>query len=685
MPTTLFLCTVAVLMMLASAPSQARPLTLYVATNGRDDWSGRLPLPDHGHADGPLATLAGARDRLRVLRGQGKVSGPVTVSVRGGTYFLTEPLVFTPEDSGTAAAPVAYEAFKSERPVISGGRRITGWQQASDRLWTAPVPDAQRAPFNQLFVNGMRRSRPTLPVGGGFYTIAARVPPSDSKQGDNALQFAPGDVHADWHNLADIEVQCFQIWSMARMRVASVDEAAHVLTLTGHTSNPDYWAQLAQGNRYRLENVSEALPQEPGTWYLDRTAGVVAYHPMPGEQPGTSEVLAPRLQQLLLFQGDPNHKQWVTDIHLRGLSFQHTDWAMGPQGHSSAQAEVDLGGVISAVGARDCGIENCEIAHIGTYAVEWGRACQRDSVVDCDLHDLGAGGVKIGEGNIRPDPDDQAQDNVVEDCRIHDGGTVHPAAVGVWVGQSPGNRIVHNDIHDLYYTGVSLGWTWGYGDARAQNNAVEYNRIYNIGRGLLSDMGGIYTLGNQHGTRLTHNLIHDVLSATYGGWGIYFDEGTTDIVARDNIVYHTKTGGFHQHYGKNNLVQNNIFADAATAQLQHTRNEDHLAFTFQRNIVLWTQGDLFNGNWGGAQVALDDNVYWDRSGRPITFAGKSFADWQKTGHDLHSLVADPQFVDAPAFDFALRPHAPALALGFQPIDLRGVGASEGHHAQASPH
>ena len=160
-----------------------------------------------------------------------------------------------------------------------------------------------------------------------------------------------------------------------------------------------------------------------------------------------------------------------------------------------------------------------------------------------------------------------ARNNVVAHCRIFGGGEVHPAAIGVWIGQSPGNQILHNDIHDLYYTGVSVGWTWGYGPARAQGTRVAYNRIYNIGRGLLSDMGGIYTLGDQRGSVLSHNLIHDVRSFDYGGWGIYPDEGTTGLVVRDNVVYGCKAAGFHQHYGKDNVIENNVFALNTEAQL----------------------------------------------------------------------------------------------------------------------
>jgi hypothetical protein len=653
--------------------------TLYVSPQGRDEWSGGLAAPNGGRTDGPLATLTGARDRLRALRRSGQLAGrPVTVQVRGGVYRLAAPLVFTPEDAGTASAPIVYAAPPGERPVVSGGLPITGWREAGNRLWKADVPKGPGGgawEFRQLFVGDARRPRTVLPKTG-YYTIADAAPPSEPGHAPDGFHYAAGELDPRWRSLGDVDVLCFQIWSMARLRVKSVDEATHLVRFTGGTAGTDYWAALPKGNRYRVENVFEALPDEPGAWYLDRAAGVVYYHPLPGEDRATFAPVAPRLTQLVRFEGDPAGKKWVSGITLRGLTLRDADWTMGPEGRSGGQSEVDLTAAVTAVGARDCRLESCEVAHVGGYAVAWGQGCQRNAVTDSRLHDLGAGGVKIGETEIRSDPDLVARDNTVSHCRISDGGVVHPAAVGVWIGQSPGSQIVHNDIHDLYYTGVSVGWTWGYGPGLAQGTNVSYNRIYNIGRGVLSDMGGIYTLGDQRGSVLSHNLIHDVRTFDYGGWGIYPDEGTTGMTIRDNVVYACKSAGLHQHYGKDNVIENNVFALNGEAQLARTRAEDHRSFTFAHNIVYWTRGDLMHGNWDGGQITADDNLYWKAGPAPFAFgqgAGVP-ADWQKTGHDTRSRIADPLFAAPERGDFTLRPGSPALAVGFQPIDLSGVGA-----------
>ena len=202
---------------------------------------------------------------------------------------------------------------------------------------------------------------------------------------------------------------------------------------------------------------------------------------------------------------------------------------------------------------------------------------------------------------------------VVSENYIHNIGIVYPAAVGVWIGQSSGNTVAHNEIGDTYYTAISLGWTWGYGPTAAHDNRIEFNNIYNIGRGLLSDMGCIYSLGVQPGTVERNNLCHDVTRyERYGGWGLYTDEGSSQIVIENNIVYRTQDGGFHQHYGRENIVRNNIFAlgqDGADSGA--ARKETHLSFTFEHNIVYWKEGTLLDpdGKWDDDQFHFDYNLY----------------------------------------------------------------------------
>lgn len=653
---------------LASAPSRA---DFYVAPNGRDAWSGHLAAASRAGKDGPFATLARAARAARALRAaKPNLARPVVVMIRGGFYSLEEPLRLGPEDSGTAASPTLFAAYpEKSRPVISGGVRLTGWTVDGKGWWHKTLPEvaAGRWRFQQLWVNGERRYRSRLPKSG-YYTVDEPLPPSEKARGKgfDRFRFRAGDIRADWHNLKDVEVLGFQIWTMARLPVESVDEASRTVNFAGTTSGTEPYQALPKGNRYLVENVREALA--PGEFYLDRTGGELIYAPKPGEDPKRAEVVAPRLETLLELRGDAAARQFVSHARFEGITFAHTNWTTPPSGNAFAQAEINLGGAVSATGARDCRFDRCIVAHVGTYAVDLGNGCKRNALRECRLEDMGAGGVKIGMTAAPEDEEQVASDNAVESCVIAHGGRLHPAAVGVWIGHSHHNTIRGNEIADLYYTGISVGWSWGYGRSLAHHNVLERNHIHDIGQGVLSDMGGIYTLGLSPGTVERGNRIHDIDSFSYGGWGIYPDEGSSGILIENNVVFRTKSAPFHQHYGRENVIRNNVFAFGCEAQVMRTRAENHLSFTFEHNIVLWSEGPLLGSNWSGDNYKLDYNDYWNIAGQPITFAGMTFDAWKQKGQDVHSLIVDPRFVDPARGDFRLRPGSPAEKIGFHPID-----------------
>jgi hypothetical protein len=186
-------------------------------------------------------------------------------------------------------------------------------------------------------------------------------------------------------------------------------------------------------------------------------------------------------------------------------------------------------------------------------------------------------------------------------------------------------------------------------------------------------MGGIYTLGNQEGGIIRSNRFHDIAALKYGGWGIYFDEGTTHLLAENNLVYRTTHGGLHQHYGRENTVRNNIFAFGRDAQIQRSRVEDHESFNFERNIVLWDHGALLAGDWHQLNVRFNHNTYWHNPPDEIRFADRKWEEWRKAGMDADSKIADPHFVNPAGDDFRLTSESAAALAGFHPFDLSGVG------------
>jgi hypothetical protein len=245
-----------------------------------------------------------------------------------------------------------------------------------------------------------------------------------------------------------------------------------------------------------------------------------------------------------------------------------------------------------ADGATDCTFENCEIAHVGDYGIWLRLACKNNRIVKCRIRDLGIGAVRIGTAANAGSDAASASGNLVDNCHMYDGGHVYQGGVGLWVGQSFGNRISHNEIHDFTYSGMSIGWTWGDEFTRAHDNIIEFNHVHHVMNGWLDDGGAIYCLGNSPGSIIRNNVFHDVWPYKVIGWGIYLDATTNRYLVENNVTYNTFSGGLMYHNGGHeHVIRNNVFAYSARQALwpfYETRIN-----TFRNNIVYFTQGDLF--------------------------------------------------------------------------------------------
>src|SRR5262249_40426775 len=151
------------------------------------------------------------------------------------------------------------------------------------------------------------------------------------------------------------------------------------------------------------------------------------------------------------------------------------------------------------------------------------------------------------------------------------------------------------------------------------------------------------------GTVERHNLMHDIECYDFGGGGVYTDEGSSEILIERNIVYNTSSGCFHQHYGRENVLRNNVFAFGQEGVLRPSRDEDHSSFTFEKNLVLSRGSPFHITAWTNGRYQIDSNLYWDYKSKdpkqePLFF-GMTFADWQAKGRDRKSIVSDPLCAD----------------------------------------
>jgi parallel beta-helix repeat protein len=526
-------------------------------------------------------------------------------------------------------------------------------------------------------VNGERRERSRLPRTGWFRLERPLGVGKNARwvDGGDAFVAARGDLSADL-DFANAEVVALQRWVEARMGVKSFDPRTRTVRLDRKSTfaliDDSAWDpsdRKAPGALYCLENVRAGL-LEPGQWHLDRSAGRVYYLPMKGERLGECEVIVPWLEELVRIEGDAKKDRPVHDVRFEDITFSHNQWHFPPGQAGNRQGAVSVPGAVNLRLARSCAFERCSFERLGTYALVLEDGCRDVLVRGNRMTDLGGGGVRIWHGCNR---------NTVSDNEISRGGRIFYSAIGVLVGRASGTQIVHNHIHDFNYTGIGVGWTWGYAEGEAYGNIIEHNHIHAIGSGLLSDLGGVYHLGVAPGTRIRFNLIHDVRRRVYGGGCVYLDEGSSNVLVENNLLYDCDDGPFHLHYGRDNVIRNNILALGRGPQAYLTRGEAHSSFRFERNLVLATNGSLVRcavsrpkGRW---RADFDCNLYFASSPRR-SFSGGSFAAWQRRGQDRASIFADPRFVAPQRGDFRLKRGSPARKIGFVEFDVSGAGPRE---------
>jgi hypothetical protein len=667
----------------------AQPVTIYVSNSGDNDQDGMSSAT-------ALETFQAAWQKAKGIR-QNDPDAAIMVIIEPGEYFWPEPVLIRAQDFDNRNGSLVVSGDSTDRAVISGGKKITGWKKWKGQIWRAYVPEVKKNgwDFRQAWVDGQKAIRARTP-NSGFYRVTGFPdggPDAPYDTPGKHFEFQPGQFSPAWKNLKDVEVVVYHFWTDSHLRVDTVDNVKNIVSFqneSGKRFTDDY---SNQGARYIIDNVFEAL-DSAGEWYLDRKSGYIYYYLRMGEDPYHLDFYAPVTEKFLVLQGDPSKGQYVANITFMNLEFKYTNFRLSDNSSNNNQASSGVSASINFSGTRNCKFENCSINNIGNYAIDVTGGSVRDQFTRNSITHTGAGGIRINGGTNDDSPLQRTRYIDISDNEIGWYGEEYPSAVGVLLMNASDNKIVHNLIHNGWYTGVSVGWSWGYQPSVSIDNLIAYNHIHTIGQGLLSDMGGIYTLGVSPGTILRNNLIHDVDAHGYGGWGIYNDEGSTHILVENNIVYNTKFAGYDIHYAKEIMVRNNIFALGTLQQLNRTRMENHISVFFENNIIYWKEGELYSDNWNdktynyyvnpntptnvvtmNSTFVADWNVYYNPglTVDKIKFSGGSWEEWHARGKDTHSLYTDPMFTDPEHFNFTLKPGSPAFSLGFIPIDMSTVG------------
>ncbi len=650
---------------------------LVVAPDGDDNNAGTL--------DAPLKTFEKAKEILKTNTSE----EAVTVWFRDGTYFIGDTVEFTSADKSN----VLYRSYPDEKVLFTGAKEISGWSETTINGVNAFVTDVPIESnddyFRSLFKGDKRLSRPNYPKEG-VLKVAAE-PKDDEKfvSSWDANFFVHSPVFyahtsdlIDFANPTDIDVKLMHFWCEDLMPVHSID------TATGRIVTRKSTAMKARvDDNYILENVKEALLL-PGEWYLDRGEEKLYYIPEDGDTVDNTVLYAGLTEQLITISGAEN-------ISFQGISFGKTDWnhidgkytgnPLDPSSelykiieygteHPQAAFEVPSAIYISA----SCGINftDCRFENISYSAVKFDKAAKNCNITSSLFNEIGGNAVFIHGDFVVPAT---TQNINITDCHISYYGRIFNNAIGILLTHAIDCDLTHNEIHDGWYTGVSVGWNWGYSDNSTNNIKICDNLIYNIGNAWLSDMGGIYTLGIQPDTVISDNVIYNVGcdegAYGYGGWGIYLDEGSSYMLVENNLVYDCSSQTFHQHYGKDNIIRNNIFAFGEDGAFRITRNEEHNSLTLSNNILVTENATMYKQTTNLDWFVDDSNLYWDykKGGNVYSgdstniFNGKSIIDMQMRGYYNNGVFENPLFKDAANRDFTLAENSPALKTGFKPF------------------
>ena len=535
----------------------------------------------------PKATLTSALRQAREWRRteDNRIQGGITIYMEGGTYAFYEPVFIRPEDSGTKESPTIIRSVGDEKVILSGGISINGWKKQG-KVWVADVPVFNGRPldFRQLWVNGKKAVRARDVED---FEKMNRICSVDEK---NEILYVPAvSIRRLIDNKGNLkakyaEMVLHQMWCVANLRIRSVEVQGDSAAIRFH--QPESRIQFehpwprpmvttdGHNSAFYLTNARE-LQDVPGEWYHDIDARKVYYYPREGEKMQEAEVIVPAVETLVRVEGTLDRP--VCHIRFEKITFSYTTW-MRPseKGHVPLQAGMYLtdgyridpkmqrnylnhpldnqgwlgrpAAAVRVVAARQIDFERCRFEHLGSTGLDYEEAVQGGVVRGCLFRDIAGNGLLVGsfspaahETHLPYDPADRREvctQQQINNCYFTEIGNEDWGCLAIAAGYVGDVNIEHNEISEVPYSGISLGWGWTQTVNCMRNNRVHANLIHHYAKHMY-DVAGIYTLGSQPKSYVTENCVHSIYKPGYvhdpNHWFyLYTDEGSSFITVRDN-------------------------------------------------------------------------------------------------------------------------------------------------------
>ena len=540
-----------------------------------------------GTRQSPKATLTSALRQAREWRRteDNRIQGGITIYMEGGTYAFHEPVFIRPEDSGTKESPTTIRSVGDEKVILSGGISINGWKKQG-KVWVADVPVFNGRPldFRQLWVNGKKAVRARDVED---FEKMNRICSVDEK---NEILYVPAvSIRRLIDNKGNLkakyaEMVLHQMWCVANLRIRSVEVQGDSAAIRFH--QPESRIQFehpwprpmvttdGHNSAFYLTNARE-LQDVPGEWYHDIDARKVYYYPREGEKMQEVEVIVPAVETLVRVEGTLDRP--VCHIRFEKITFSYTTW-MRPseKGHVPLQAGMYLtdgyridpkmqrnylnhpldnqgwlgrpAAAVRVVAARQIDFERCRFEHLGSTGLDYEEAVQGGVVRGCLFRDIAGNGLLVGsfspaahETHLPYDPADRREvctQQQINNCYFTEIGNEDWGCLAIAAGYVGDVNIEHNEISEVPYSGISLGWGWTQTVNCMRNNRVHANLIHHYAKHMY-DVAGIYTLGSQPKSYVTENYVHSIYKPGYvhdpNHWFyLYTDEGSSFITVRDN-------------------------------------------------------------------------------------------------------------------------------------------------------
>ena len=540
-----------------------------------------------GTRQSPKATLTSALRQAREWRRteDNRIQGGITIYMEGGTYAFYEPVFIRPEDSGTKESPTIIRSVDDEKVILSGGISINGWKKQG-KVWVADVPVFNGRPldFRQLWVNGKKAVRARDVED---FEKMNRICSVDEK---NEILYVPAvSIRRLIDNKGNLkakyaEMVLHQMWCVANLRIRSVEVQGDSVAIRFH--QPESRIQFehpwprpmvttdGHNSAFYLTNARE-LQDVPGEWYHDIDARKVYYYPREGEKMQEAEVIVPAVETLVRVEGTLDRP--VCHIRFEKITFSYTTW-MRPseKGHVPLQAGMYLtdgyridpkmqrnylnhpldnqgwlgrpAAAVRVVAARQIDFERCRFEHLGSTGLDYEEAVQGGVVRGCLFRDIAGNGLLVGsfspaahETHLPYDPADRRElctQQQINNCYFTEIGNEDWGCLAIAAGYVGDVNIEHNEISEVPYSGISLGWGWTQTVNCMRNNRVHANLIHHYAKHMY-DVAGIYTLGSQPKSYVTENCVHSIYKPEYvhdpNHWFyLYTDEGSSFITVRDN-------------------------------------------------------------------------------------------------------------------------------------------------------